>query len=365
MNILFENTRFNMATFLEYSREGLKLNEVEDWKKEVFSFFIAWHSQPETISVNTSGSTGQAKTIVIAKKHMIVSARATLKYLHVEPHELAWLCMPARYIAGKMMIVRAIVDDLDLVITKPQSTPKIPSAVTIGIAAMVPVQVYNLLHASKLNKTIIEQSIQNLIIGGSFIHQNLENELATFKMTKVWHTHGMTETLSHIALRQINTEPTESHFTPLPGVTLSNDSNNCLVIDYPKLGLNRLHTNDIVVIEPDGTFCVQGRIDYVLNIKGIKINPEEIEKKIESVLPYNCCLTSRPDEVSGELLILCIEGDHQLATSICSIWDSIVRVLQKHEIPAEITFFQPFLRNENGKIDRRDIKNKMLTFTTS
>ena len=365
MNIFFKNIRFSLSSFLEYCRKELKLNKSSEWEKEIFSFFNEWHLPSPSILVNTSGSTGKAKTIVIEKKHMVASARATLDFLNLKPDDPVWLCMPARYIAGKMMIVRAIVGDLDLIISKPESTPQIPPDMTIGIAAMVPVQVYNLLNTLDSKKAQVEQSVQNLIIGGSSIHQNLEKKLTKINKTKVWHTYGMTETLSHIALRQINAKPTETRFTPLPGVSLFTDSNNCLVIDYPKLNIYQLHTNDIVVLEPDGTFYVQGRSDYVININGIKLNPEEIEKKIEAVLPYNCCLTSRQDEASGELIILCIEGDYRLSSTICSIWNTLMQVLKKHEIPSEIVFFQPFIRNQNGKLDRAEIKNKMLTFTTS
>ncbi len=362
MEISFENNHYGLHAFLEHCKSAVTATKWDDWQHEIFQFFIDWHDKSSTISVSTSGSTGKAKIISIEKKHMLASAQATLNHLEIETKGLAWLCVPARYIAGKMMIVRALAGNLDLLITKPQAKPELTVNRKISLAAMVPVQAQNLFQDTG-SKEIMEQVLQNLLIGGSSIHKNLESLLRNTKSIKIWQTYGMTETISHIAMRRLNATPEQKCYSPLPGVSLQTGALDCLIISYPEIGVYNLKTNDMASLNTDHTFTITGRADYIINTGGIKINPEAVEKKLEEVLPYHCCLTSISGELAGEKLVLCIEGNQSLLSGICALWKTISETLLKHEIPSEIRFFQPFDRNENGKLDRSSIKEKLLTFT--
>lgn len=252
-----------------FSRADLELlcaskissEKIEDWEKEVFSFILEWLSFSTTIKVQTSGSTGQPKEFFLEKKFMEASALATLDFFKLKSGDSALLCLPVKFIAGKMMIVRAFVGGLNLIITKPTSIPKINNFQKIDFCAMSPNQVASILE----EKNGIEQleGVRNLIIGGSFLPENLESKIKKLK-TNAWQTYGMTETITHIALRKINGKNMDGWYTPLNGVETSLDERGCLVINYEKIGVSRLVTNDLAELSKDGKFKILGRIDNVI-----------------------------------------------------------------------------------------------------
>ena len=211
-------------------------------------FLAQWNDASPCMEVKTSGSTGVPKHIYIEKERMRASARMTCDFLGLRQGDTALLCMPLDYIAGKMMVIRALERGLKLLSVEPSSHPlcstnmeSIGNPSCIDFAAMVPLQVWNTLQVPEEREAMCR--IRHLIIGGGAISQALEQELRTLSIN-VWSSYGMTETLSHIALRRI----TEDCYTPLPGITLCQDQDGCLIIDAPHLCSEALYTNDIVEI---------------------------------------------------------------------------------------------------------------------
>ena len=323
--------------------------KIEAWEKEVFSFILEWLSFSTTIKVQTSGSTGKPKEVFLEKKFMEASAIATLDFFKLKPGHSALLCLPVKFIAGKMMIARAFVGGLNLIVTKPTSVPKINNFQKIDFCAMVPSQVAGILET----KNGIEQleGIQDLIVGGSFLPENLESKIRKLK-TNIWQTYGMTETITHIALRKINEKNAESWYTPLNGVETRLDERGCLVINSERIGVCRLVTNDLAELKKDGKFKILGRIDNVIISGGIKLIPEEIEKKLSGWIENDFYLSCLPDEKLGKRLVLYIEGDGKLNKQIYSLWEKIEEKLNGFEIPKEIIFSKHFSRTTSGKIIR-------------
>jgi O-succinylbenzoic acid--CoA ligase len=275
-----------------------------------------------------------------------------LQYLNIQPGGLAWLCLPANYIAGKMMIVRALVGNLDLFISKPESSPSIPTKNKIVLAAMVPSQISHMAAADN-GFNAIEKSISHVLIGGATIPELIEDQLKQLTGSCLWHTYGMTETISHIAIRRMNGEDASPSFTPLPGVSVSQNNQGCLMIDYPSIGVANLHTNDLATLNSNNTFSIDGRNDFIINSGGIKLNPIKIERKLENKLPCSFFITGLPDPIRGEKAVLCMENKGDLLPKICNFWKIIENELQKPEIPQEIIFLDYFIRSENGKLKRQ------------
>ena len=268
----------------------------------VEEFLAQWNDASPTMEVRTSGSTGTPKLIYIEKERMRASARMTCDFLGLKPADTALLCMPLDYIAGKMMVVRALERNMKLLSVEPSGHPLADNTLSdlnegiVHLAAMVPLQVWNTLQVPEERERLCH--IKHLIIGGGAIPRELEQELRTLPIN-VWSSYGMTETLSHIALRRIS----EDYYSPLPGISLSQDQDDCLIIDAPALCAQTLYTNDIVRFHGKDRFQIIGRRDNTICSGGIKIQIEQVEAWLQSIGIDNIMVTYREDKALGEALV--------------------------------------------------------------
>jgi len=312
------------------------IKEGEDWEKPVGDFLLDWFDGKAYIEMKTSGSTGTPKTIRVDKQAMVNSAIATGDFFGLHPGNKALQCLPVKYVAGKMMLIRSIILGLDLDYVAPNSHPMENLDDDYDFAAMVPMQAQNSL--KELNK------VKKLIVGGARISKSLEKELIKLP-TDVYETYGMTETITHIAAKKVG----EKVFTVLPHVTISYDDRNCLVIHAPHIiAEETVVTNDLVELVNENQFLFLGRIDNVINSGGIKIMPEQVEKKLDGKIDRRFFIASMEDAELGEKVVLVVEG-----TSF-DIDKTIFEGLDKYERPKEIVFVPNFKETENGKVLRKD-----------
>lgn len=284
-------------------------------------FISEWNNEAQTIHVQTSGSTSAPKKMNVRKDRMIESAKMTCDFLGLQPGDTALLCMNLDYIGAKMMVVRSLTRQLHLVQVAPSGHPLATVDVPITFAAMVPLQVYNSLQVPEEREKL--RQIKHLIIGGGAIDDVLAAQLHDFPHA-VWSTYGMTETLSHIALRRLNGLESSSWYTPLQGIKVSTNADDCLVIDAPKLCDTPIVTNDIAEIREISTsegknalaFRIIGRRDNVINSGGVKIQMEELERLIRPFLTMPYMVTKCKSEKFGEIVVLMVEkeGDDEGAT---------------------------------------------------
>ena len=315
-------------------------------------FLAEWHDESPYVRVQTSGSTGAPKPMLVEKRRMLASARITCDFLGLKPGDTALLCMSLDYIAGKMMVVRSIERGLKLITIAPSGHPLAssnPSPLTphLLFAAMVPMQVYNTLQVPEEKERL--KQIRHLIIGGGAIDEAMEAELRHFP-NAVWSTYGMTETLSHIALRRINGPEASEWYTPFPSVTISQNADGCLVIDAPEVCSEPLITNDIVEVDA-GRFRILGRKDNVICSGGIKIQIEEVERQLKPHLSAPYLITKRPDEKFGEVAVLLTEGAIEDARQVCE------RVLPKYHQPKDYLHVAQIPLTETGKPARKEAES--------
>ena len=307
-------------------------------------FLNEWHNDRPTVLVHTSGSTGKPKPLLVEKSRMEASARITCNFLGLQQGDTALLCMPLDYIAGKMMVVRALTCGLRLITVKPSGTPYWDEP--IDFAAMVPLQVWNLLHDAAGRQRLMQ--VRHLIIGGGAIDEQLQNALQDFPHA-VWSTYGMTETLSHIALRRLNGSEASQWYTPFEGVRLSLTEDGCLVIDAPAVHDGPLVTNDIAQLRADGSFRIIGRKDNVICSGGIKIQMEEVEHLLRPHLSIPYMITRAKDERLGEMVVLLTEGGNpDEVKAVCE------RVLPKYWQPRRVIIVDHLPMTETGKPARAE-----------
>lgn len=280
-------------------------------------FLSEWNSPSATVTVHTSGSTGTPKPMEVEKRRMLASARITCDFLGLRPGDTALLCMPLDYIAGKMVVVRSLERCLQLISVQPGGHPL--SDASLGLyarqlhaspdggltfAAMVPLQVYNSLRVPEEARRL--KAVRQLIIGGGAIDDELACQLRTFPHA-VWSTYGMTETLSHIALRRLSGPDASDWYTPFDTVAVSLNADGCLVIDAPLVHEGTLVTHDRAVINAQGQFRILGRLDNVIDTGGIKVQAEEVEAALKPVLRAPFMITRAKDPKFGEAIVLLTE----------------------------------------------------------
>ena len=310
-------------------------------------FLSEWNNDSDTVLVHTSGSTGKPKPMMVEKKRMLNSARITCDFLGLKPGDSALLCMSLDYIAGKMVVVRSIERHLHLISVPPSGHPLKDVDEEITFAAMVPMQVYNTLQVPEERERLTH--IRHLIIGGGAIDASLEKELQALPGNiAIWSTYGMTETLSHIALRRINGAEASEWYQPFDSVKISQTEEGCLVIDAPLVCAETLVTNDIVEIEKL-RFRIKGRKDNVICSGGIKIQIEEVEEFLKPHLEKPFMIAKKKDEKFGEIAVLLSE-DKEIKT----VEATIRRLLSDHKywIPREFRNVDHLPLTETGKPKR-------------
>lgn len=316
---------------------------------QISSFLEEWFDSKEFVEVQTSGSTGIPKTVRLQKRHMVQSAVVTGAYFNLPKSSKALLCMSPEFIAGKMMLIRALTLGWHLDVVEPSSSPLKNCNKKYDFTAMVPLQLHHSLN--EIDK------VKKIIIGGGSVSKDLVNKIK-YHETEIFATYGMTETITHIAVKKLNHfSPDESrktaYFELLPDISISLDNSGCLVINAPRIADHKIVTKDLAEIISNKSFKWLGRYDSVINSGGIKLIPEQIEEKLGKVITNRFFITGRPDAVLGEKLILVVENEtnnfskENLLRKIRSL-----KNISKFEIPKEIFVLRHFIETPTNKVNR-------------
>ena len=315
------------------------VKEGDSYERQVGDFLLHWLDDEEFIRMKTSGSTGDPKIIYLHKQVMVNSAINTGDYFGLVPGDSALLCLPARYIAGKMMLVRAIILGLELDTAHPASYVLFEDHKHYDLCAMAPIQLKNTLNRLKCFKRII--------VGGSPVPDALVQSIQDTP-AEIYETYGMTETASHVAVKKLNhrTKEDDRYFQCLAGNKLTLDERGCLVIHSNHLSEKPIMTNDIVKLHSDTQFEWLGRIDNVINSGGVKIHPEQVERKLSAHIKTRFFVASMPDPDFGEQVILVIEDKEN------KIDESILDTLDQYEKPKQVIYLPKFEETETRKLSR-------------
>lgn len=340
------HNRFKLEGF-HYNREDLMevaysfIKEGYPYQQQLGLFLLDWLDNKDYIKVKTSGSTGKPKMLKIKKQAMINSAITTGDFFDLTPGKKVLNCLPSNFIAGKMMMVRAIVLGLEVDMVVPSALPRIDYEKDYDFCAFTPMQLKNFAKYLK--------SIKTVIVGGGRVSNHIKS-LIKDKKPQVYETYGMTETVSHIAVKKLNNfvgDDTDKYFTTLPGINISKDDRGCLVIDAPKLSDDTIVTNDLVEIYSENQFEWIGRFDNMINTGGIKVFPEKIEEKLQDKMDgRQFFIYGIEDDTLGEKIIMVIEGSEK------DIDDTLFDALDKFEKPKDIFFSRKFKETASGKIHR-------------
>jgi len=353
--ILLDGETFTKSEVLDYCRKQSEHPGLALWKKEVLAF-VALFMDPSDgpIIQKSSGSTGDPKSFHLSREAMMLSAQRTLRFFDLKRGDRALLALPVHYIAGKMMVVRALLGGLDLLLVEPSSRPLLSLSGPVAFAAMVPLQI-----EESLNHSDPLERISKLLIGGGELHPATRENISSMLTTEVYESFGMTETYTHFALKRINGPDKHSSFRLLEGVRVGVDPRGCLEVEIPGITSGVLPTNDLVEINPQGDgFTWLGRFDNVINTGGIKIIPELLEAQIREIIGYQCLVLPEADRKLGNRLVLLVECE---GTPPVDKWlDQLRNRLSNYELPRRIHAVQALPMNRSMKPDRTSAREMLL-----
>lgn len=327
--------------------------DTPEWEKYIWSFVADWYNPSiESIEVRSSGSTGKPKAIHHTKEAMLAHAGMTCETLQLKKGSTAWLCLPANKIGGMMMIVRCIYNDMNLLCTKPLAAPfeRLSPEAAISFAALTPMQMKSTDTDYSWYRRM--NTIDTILLGGETVGSSLIRHLQAAE-NKIYSTFGMTETISHIALRKINGNDSQNHYTTLKGVTVTQDERGCLVVNAPSIDIHHLVTNDMAEVINEHEFVWLGRTDNVINTGGIKVFPESIEQKLQHIIDVPFFVAALPDEVTGQQVVIILEAT-KIDEKQTEILKRELNSLPKYEKPKTLLLIESFARTDNGKIKRSE-----------
>jgi len=312
-----------------------------EWEKAYLDFILEWLNDDDTIEIQTSGSTGAPNSMRVSKSAMGASARLTGEYFQCKEGTTAILALPGSFIAGKMMLVRAMVLGWSISTIKPSSRPFEEISTPFDFAAFTPMQVAQL-SGQQMN---LLSTFKTVILGGAAVSEELRTQLAAL-CNNVYETYGMAETLSHVAVRKLQLG--ETPFAALPGISFTIDAESRLQIHAPHLSMAVLQTQDVVELFSETSFYYRGRYDRVINSGGVKLFAEVIERKLGALIAEPFHVTSLPDAVLGQRVVLYIESKSAIDTD--TLRANMTAMLDRYEIPKHIRVVSEFERTHSGKI---------------
>jgi len=333
---------------LDYSVRQLQRHDLQEWEKDLYIFILEWFSPGQYVSIYTSGSTGIPKEIRLSKEDMCKSAERSLVFFDIKPGENALLCLSVKYIAGMMMVVRAFTGRLNLVTVPPQHL-QLTHPGDFHFAALVPLQLEKLTEEPQYL-----DNIKKLVIGGALLSSSLAKKLNASFHGKAWETYGMTETITHVAVREVTGTTPPLTFHALPGISFTIDERECLIIHDPLIHNRHIVTNDRIELLSSTSFRLLGRLDNVINSGGIKVQPEELENILSPYIQGKFCISSVPDDKLGNLVVLVVEKGTSLATL-----QEILDTIDPYHRPKKIIELAEFPLTSNGKTDQAVLKEKI------
>ena len=347
---LINNVLYTEDEIVDYANEVLH-GDKEKWEKDIWRSIVDWFDDKDHIIFQTSGTTGIPKDISHSKASIRKSARITRDYFSLTEDSAVLLCLPANYVAGRMMIYRSLICEWHLHYIKPASLINLPNNIVFDFAAMVPMQIHN---SIKFNSSSLAQ-VNNILIGGAAISTQLEKTIKR-QPSAYFESYGSTETLTHVAIRRLNKE---YEFHGLGEVHFDTDKKERLIISAPHISKDPIQTNDLVKLNSSRSFNYVGRFDDIINSGGIKINPLEIEDKISSIINSDFYIGKKRDDLLGEKMVLFIKAPESGHIDKTALSRKIEGKLNKFERPKEIIVVKEINRTFSGKIKRNELVGKV------
>jgi O-succinylbenzoic acid--CoA ligase len=230
----------------------------------------------------------------------------------------------------------------------------LPQDEHFDFVAMVPMQLTACLEDSRTRQLV--NNLGKILLGGAPVGVSLQKKVSDLQIP-VYQSYGMTETVSHVALKKLNGRDVTGRYFFLPGINFGTDARGCLFVSGEVTNQLVVQTNDLVEISGN-TFEWIGRADNVINSGGIKIILDIVDGLIAEVFHDLNLMNSfftwyQPDEKLGQKLVLIIEGSAELVVETDILAEIRARV-SAYETPKHVYFVDQFIKTATDKVDKRE-----------
>ncbi len=324
----------------------------QNWRWPVLeTFFQLLVKNNGSLEVKTSGTTGIPKTMRIGREDLVQSARLTAETFGLQENDRVLHCVPSNFIAGKMMLVRAMALGLDMHIMNPRGSVlgNLNTEDRFRFAAMIPVQLHR---AIQEERERVERQFEMILLGGGPVSMALAEDVRELNV-QVFQGYGSTETVTHVAMRRLNGPTRSDRYHAIGKVHFGQDDRGCLIVYTPHLSTRAHITNDLVDLVDEHTFRWRGRFDNVILTGGKKVFPEQLEERTGGLLPYPHFFMPIPDDRLGQAIALVIETQEEDPNVVNEVIEILTRVLDPHEMPRRISATRMIQRTKTGKMIRR------------
>lgn len=350
--------RSNMVEYWQTNANVIKEQDAptHPYFRKAYTFMCQWLEGQETFTMQTSGSTGNPQSIVLTRAQLRSSAQMTAEYFGLGKGSKVLSCLNIAYIGGFMMLVRGMEAGWDLTIVEPASNPLLNLRLEqhFDFISMVPMQ---LIHSINSVDTCREvNATGTILLGGAPVGEELLQKLQALTVP-VYQSYGMTETVSHIALRLLNQGPLTNAYTVLPHVNFGVDPRGCLWVSGNMTNNLKVQTNDLVELMGGEQFEWVGRFDNIINSGGVKISLDKMDRLISGIFHEEALENAffcwhEPDAVLGQKLVVFVECSAVRMDEV-SVFSKIRNRVRGIESPKHAYFVKFFERTPTDKIDKR------------
>lgn len=332
------------------------LRPVHGTPEEVVSLLRAWLAaaeEPEPLVVETSGSTGGPKRVVLSRRAVVASARATAARLGVEGRWV--LALPPSYVAGLQVVVRSLLAGHDPVVLGDRDLADVVPVAGDGVpllVSLVPTQLHRMLADPRESAALA--GCHRVLLGGGPIDPDLRAR-AEAAGVRLVATYGASETAGGCVYDGV----------PLDGVALAIGTDGRIRIGGPTLfdgyeGDPDLTARTLVDgwyltgdngrIDADGRLEVLGRIDDVVVSGGVNVPTAAVARSLrEHPAVEQVEVAGVPDEEWGHRVVAFVVGHLDLAEAR----DWVSGPHPRSWAPRDVVVLDAFPLLDNGKVDRQ------------
>jgi len=347
-------------TFKELTYINIEQLNLDEAVKKAFWLARSWLQGQAFYTLKSSGSTGKPKKLTFSREQIKQSAQQTIHQFSLVKDDYLLCCLSVDYVAGFMMVMRAVSQDLNLIVVPPSSNPlqALNSSQNFDFAAMVPLQLATVLNDRRDQDLHQINQAKAVILGGAPVNKGLMQQTQNLA-TQIYQTYGMTETLTHVAVRRLNGQEERPPFEALKAVEFEQDDRSCLIIHSPIVD-QPIITNDVVELIDIHTFYWQGRYDNVINSGGYKVQIEKLEQALEPIIAElwpgkSFVITFIPDETLGNKVVLAIEAAEIDERTKQELFTASKNLLHPYEQPKNILNLNELPKTETGKVKRKAV----------
>ena len=398
----------NMTSLLTLNHKKIVTYEGKDDKYLYFEDFLTAQKGKISVNINpkkdiaailyTGGTTGEPKGVMLSHYNIASYLEAqTAHFGMLLGNKKALLVLPPYHIFGLCMIISAVFRKATIVLMDkfhPENISQVIQDKKIGAFFGVPAMYAALVsHCRGKQKNNQFKCLSFCLSGGSPISYRLWNDLKEIAPNAALvEGYGLTEASggplmdpvvenyhkknASVGIPIFNTEAkiidpvTEKDLPPGTQGEIITRGTNIFQGYWRKSDLTErvlkdgwLYTKDIGIMDKDGIFFIEGRMDDMIDIRGEKVWPREVEKILENHKKVKevAVVGIKDDDNDGEIIkAYVVLKDGQEATEE-ELIDFCKDKLVYFKIPKTISFCQQLPKSHMGKILHYKLREKSIS----